>query len=293
MIDGLVQLWRIGWRSSVRMPRLSKRFHAMQGPIDHTTRLGHRFRLYPGEYVDGFIFADDMFERRQIEYLQRRLHGRTMLDIGANIGNHSVMLADNFDEIHCFEPNPICVERLSHNLALNHLDKIKVHGVGLGDREATLPFHCDMHGNLGTSSFVLDGQPATHQLPVVVGDQFLAKHGIANIDFIKVDVENFEIEVLHGLSKTIERDRPIICFEFIESPSGGRWQAFVDALPSYVFAEPVRPSRDRSTWGRVSFIVREGGEPKLEPFVPTQLYHEAVLAFPSTAAMSDFDLIGH
>ncbi len=181
------------------------------GPFIHKGEDGLLFRLHPPEYVDSIIYTEGLFELNELRFMSRHFRGKTLLDIGANIGNHALFLAKNFDTVHCFEPNPVALARLGTNVDLNN-SPIVIHGVGLGAKDDNLPFY-DAPGNLGMGGFKPNGV-SNAVLPIRRGDTYLADKGIANIDFIKIDVEGFEPDVLEGLAQTIARDRPVIVFEY-------------------------------------------------------------------------------
>ncbi len=186
-----------------------------------------------------------------------------MLDVGANIGNHALYLAPNFDEIHCFEPNPVTLERLRENVTLNR-STLHIHPVGLGAADAELEFHANTSGNLGGSSFARTDFPVSGILPVRRGDAYLASHGIEGIDLIKIDVEGFEAEVLAGLVETIKRERPVIIFEYDgRTNAEAVFDRFIAALPGYRFAEfTASPGKG---FGRFWGILRRGGEATIVP----------------------------
>jgi FkbM family methyltransferase len=186
----------------LRRPSRQRAWQRQAAPFVHEARFGLRFRLFPGEYVDSQIFIEGIYELHLLRFLRRHFRGRVMLDVGANIGNHALALAPNFDEIHCFEPNPVALERLRDNAALSGAT-LHIHPVGLGAADAELEFHANTSGNLGGSSFARTSSPVSGILPVRRGDDTLAAQGIGGVDLIKVDVEGFEADVLAGLSRPL------------------------------------------------------------------------------------------
>lgn len=134
------------------------------------------------------------------------------VDIGANIGNHSVfalkMLA--VKKLIPFEPNPVAIAVLTSNLGLNGaLERCDLShlGLGLSDKAMTgLAMEVDKpHKNLGGGRLVAGGD-----LRVIPGDAALAGE---DVDFIKIDVEGMEVQVLAGLAETIARCRPVVFIE--------------------------------------------------------------------------------
>ena len=215
-----------------------------------------RFRLYPGEYIDRDIFTEGAYELYFLRWIERNIKGRSFVDVGANIGNHALYLASNFEAVHCFEPNPAIADRLEENAALNRIP-IHVHRVGLGYRDAELPFHPNTSGNCGGSSFAANGFEATSVLPVRNGDSYFAAHDIEKIDLLKIDVEGFEFEVLRGLQKVIRRDRPVIIFELDGTKNNPA--ELIGILPGYRLA-----------------VLDDSG--MIGGFVPERRYYGAVVA---------------
>ena len=200
---------------------------------------GLRFRLHPGQPLDGEIFVNGLYERALLEFLRVRLpaNAGTMLDVGANIGNHAIYLCDRFAHVHCFEPNPTAVERLEENIRLNRIENIEVHRIGLGSRDGSLPFATSTD-DLGLARFVDDNAEASAQLPITSADRWAAQNGASDIDFIKIDVEGFELEVLTGLSGVIRTFSPLIAFESWGDADGVE-QTIFRASSEYRLYEPV------------------------------------------------------
>jgi FkbM family methyltransferase len=255
-------------------------------PFVFRAEKGLRFHLIPPEMIDGEIYAYGIYERQLLHLLHDRLSGRVMLDVGANIGNHALFLADRFEKTICFEPNPVVVERLKRNVALNGRQDIDVYAIGLSDKNAELPFHNQTTGNLGGGTFVHTQFPVSDVLPVRVGDEILA--AVRGVDFVKVDVEGFEIQAIRGLGQTIRRDKPIIVFEYDElRGEPGRWESLKAVLPGYCFAEVQ--ALPGSGFSKLRAATKLGVEPRLARLDrPKQPFYEAVLAFPNDSCARRF-----
>ena len=216
----------------VRRPLRRLAWALKKRPFVHTGAKALRFRLQPGEYIDGDIYVEGIYELYFLRYISRNLAGGTFLDVGANIGNHALYLAENFDVVHCFEPDPAIADRLADNAELNDAT-IHIHRVGLGAENGELPFYPSVVGNQGTGSFAAQNGQAVRTLPVRNGDDYLAAAKIFGISFIKIDVEGFELQVVAGLHKTINRDRPIIVLEF--DGTRNDFATLARLLPDYSF----------------------------------------------------------
>lgn len=125
--------------------------------------------------------------------------GGVMLDIGANIGTHSIFYAQR-GLVHCFEPNPIAYKCLLHNLR-NSSAFLYNAAVGSEEGSADLVVGDKNYG----AAFTTQGT----SVPVITVDGL----GLASCNYIKIDVEGDELAVLQGAEKTIEQFRPVLCVE--------------------------------------------------------------------------------
>lgn len=202
-------------RRSARLKSLMLSRLLRKTPFDF---VGHpRVVALVGDYIGDQIrargrYEDDILRLLECEILPRGSAG-VALDIGANIGNHSLFLALRFDRVIAFEPNPTTRRLLEFNLALNATGNVDVRPVGLSNRSGSerLITHA---GNLGASRIgpgtaVEAADEVTIQL--VQGDEQIGSS--CDVAFIKLDVEGHEHEALQGLRATIERCQPIILIE--------------------------------------------------------------------------------
>jgi len=152
------------------------------------------------------------FEPEELALIRQHLPaGGTFLDIGANVGNHSLYagLFCDAGRIIPFEPNPLAYRLLVLNLVMNGLhDRTLFDHVGFGasDLGGDGFAMTERHKNLGAARMVPgEGDIATRR-----PDEWLASE---TPDVIKIDVEGMEMQVLRGLQKTIKRTRPVLLVE--------------------------------------------------------------------------------
>jgi FkbM family methyltransferase len=154
--------------------------------------------------------------------------GDVALDIGANLGVISLRLAERVGssgQVHSFEPNPAMLSYLKCTLDANPGLPIKVHPIALGKEEANLVLSIPQ-SNAGSASLVngaADGSVTKVEVPVRRLADFAAEHRLERIDFMKIDVEGFETEVLEGGKDLIARLRPkAIVLEEFQKPKFGK-----------------------------------------------------------------------
>lgn len=180
--------------------------------------------IFAFDYIGREIAVRGRFEGDELSVLadfltalNARFSRAVALDIGANVGNHSLFFAKLFQTVHAFEPNPRTFGLLKVNSEL--ADNIVAHNVALGSRpgKASLNFN---PLNIGEASLnpIMRG-PSDVEIQIERLDDLSGQLG--QVAFIKLDVEGFETEVISGAKTVLERFRPVIAFE--QNPS-----AFVD-----------------------------------------------------------------
>lgn len=157
-------------------------------------------------YLQGEQFMADL------ELLAPHLRpGMVAFDVGANIGYLALYLRHRIGEagqLYCFEPEPANFAELEANLQRNHLSNCHAVQVAVGAKEGTVTFSTGLNGFVAPEG--LPGIP----VPVIPLDQFIEQRRLARVDFVKIDVEGFEADVLSGMSATLSRpDKPILYVE--------------------------------------------------------------------------------
>jgi len=128
-----------------------------------------------------------------LEYVNR---WRVCLDIGSNIGQWTRPLAKRFDSVVCFEPNAGFRECFGRNITETN---VILWPYGLSDKE-----HRAQQDFNSTVLKKGDGDIECRTL-----DSF----GLTNVDFVKIDVDGFEVPMLKGARDTLTRNTPVINIE--------------------------------------------------------------------------------
>ena len=128
-----------------------------------------------------------------LEYVKQ---WRVCLDIGSNIGQWTRPLARRFESVVCFEPNPNFRECFNKNIYENN---VVIWPVGLSDKEHK--------AKQGFNSTVLQNKEGE------IDCRTLDSFGLTNVDFVKIDVDGFEIPLLNGAKQTLIKNNPVINIE--------------------------------------------------------------------------------
>jgi len=159
------------------------------------------------------IILDGIYDGPGLEALARFVfrhleRDTTVLDIGANIGNHAVCFSEHFSRVVAFEPNPRVAAVLRANVM--GLGTVDVVPIGLSDRPGVLNFEICEH-NLGGSR-VTDG-PGDTTIEVKTLDSLARDLVLQKVSFVKIDIEEHEDRVLAGAAGFLAAHRPILALE--------------------------------------------------------------------------------
>jgi FkbM family methyltransferase len=121
---------------------------------------------------------------------------RVCLDIGSNIGQWTRPLAKRFESVVCFEPNPNFRECFKKNIQEKN---VLLWPYGLSDKEHK--------AKQDFNSTVL------HEEDGDIDCRTLDSFGLTNVDFVKIDVDGFEIPLLNGARETLTKNDPVINIE--------------------------------------------------------------------------------
>lgn len=153
-----------------------------------------------------YLRANNGFEKEihLIPKLVKNFDGA--IDIGANYGVYTYQLSRIFSHVDSFEPQPWCVKEL----IAGGIQGVKVHPVALSDRCGEAQFYIPTISNrenymLGSLRRV-DGDAVTIPVKMMRLDDFNFK----SIEFIKIDVEGHELEVLKGALETLKKFRLVL-----------------------------------------------------------------------------------
>jgi FkbM family methyltransferase len=182
---------------------------------------GLRYQGNLAHYLDWCVYFYGAYEKQELFLLRDLLQDQKdpiFVDIGANVGQHSLFMSQHCSWVHSFEPYEPVRCSLENKILKNKIGNIKVHNIALGDQHQELEFFAPTGSNLGTGSFIssheTDNNKLLGKVNVVQGDDFFRKLSLDKINVIKIDVEGFEKSVLLGLQKTLEIYHPFVVMEF-------------------------------------------------------------------------------
>ncbi len=188
------------------------------GSMRKVKRRGFIYELELSDYQEWLVYFYCKSDSSDylLDYLE---NSEVILDIGANIGQTSFNIIGTQKKkglnpvIYSFEPYPRTFKKLETNRTLNPTVSVKTYNLGLGRERGIL--HMTQHSPLNSGGFRMTNEPDNSiSVPVIALDEFVPENQLTKIDFIKIDVEGFEVQVLEGALETLKTFRPILVFEY-------------------------------------------------------------------------------
>jgi FkbM family methyltransferase len=166
-----------------------------------TNKHGLKFNLDVSEYVMKQIYLFGIYEKPYVQFLSSlpKDEIKTIIDIGANIGNYTLALKRAYPNsvVHSFEPNSINFNRLIRNISLNEFKNIKVNQLGLSDKKGELKLYFD-DKNMGAATLAENVGSKHESIILDTLDNYCSSNNINNIDLLKIDIEGGELNCLKG-----------------------------------------------------------------------------------------------
>lgn len=168
-------------------------------------------------WIEYVLFFRGYYELETVNFIKAKLPtGGVFVDVGANIGVHSLIASKIASRVIAIEPNPKTSKRLERNISLNKIKNIKVLKLAVSNKEGLSKFYLPREtestyldkGSLMNKS-ILTGNSISVRVDTL--DNILKDE--LRIDFIKIDAQGNEMEVIEGAYKIIKKFNPVIIYE--------------------------------------------------------------------------------
>ncbi len=176
-------------------------------------RNGINYQLDLSDWVEWNIYFHNDVEPRKKLYSMVK-PGKTVIDIGANIGETTLNMAKLIGSTGCvisFEPSTNTYKKCLRNIALNDTlsNRINLHGFALGEKNESAFLQIAEQTNRGMNFISTSGE----KIEIKKLDDVLVDEKKVKIDLIKMDVEGYELKVLKGAERLINQHHPKLFIE--------------------------------------------------------------------------------
>ena len=173
------------------------------------------YELDLSQLIDSSIYFYGCFEEETTKRLSKMVEpGMTILDIGANVGCHTLPMAMSVGptgKIIAFEPMEWARKKLITNIGLNEFDNISIEDIALSDEPGRQLLRFKSNWPLDKIS---QPEACTEQdITLEKLDDYVDRKKL-NVDLIKIDVDGFEYKVFRGAYNLLKKQKPVILTEF-------------------------------------------------------------------------------
>jgi len=170
--------------------------------------------ILPSNLLSCYV-TNGLFEKNLIEWCAQLCSpDKVFLDIGAHTGTYTIELANKCSHVYSFEPQKMTYYALCGSVALSNLTNVTCLQIGLGSESQIGTNTLKIISNDGGGSSLHIGDATAILKEEEIEIKTLDSFNITNIGFIKMDVENNELFVLHGGIETLKNcNYPKIFFE--------------------------------------------------------------------------------
>lgn len=168
--------------------------------------------------------------------INKKLKNTVFLDVGAHIGNYSILLEPYFKKVVSFEPNPDTFQVLNFNCSKYR--KIKCYQLALSNKKGWSTFE-KIELNVGKSHLNIQPTEKTSSSSVKVECDTLDNlfPDLGQIGLIKIDVEGHEKSVLDGARVFLETNKPMILMELLSEQISNKQNECINLLIDVGYTE--------------------------------------------------------
>lgn len=202
-----------------------------------------KFFLNTKEFIGWNIFFQGSYETETNKILEEYIKpDYYVIEAGANNGSETIIIGNilrkGTGKIYAFEPAPLPYKYLTINIILNDLSGVIIpFDILLGEKESFEDFYLmtEFEANQGLSSkYSFNGYKKIITKRQTTLDEFIKQEKIERLDFLKMDIQGSEIDLIEGGFNTLNKYRPIIFTEASNSELSRRGSSIADLYDKFL-----------------------------------------------------------
>jgi FkbM family methyltransferase len=190
------------------------------GTVRRLRNSGPEIELLPGQFGSLVTWLFGIDEPREVAWFRRLVRpGGVVIDVGANIGQYTLIaaqLAGPSGRVFSFEPDPVNAAALQRSIERNGFgDLIELLRVAVAGRSGEAAF--EVQSDRTRSRLCANGpgvRPEATLVRTLALDNFVDERGLDRLDFLKIDVEGADLDVLRGAERALRRLQPAVMVEY-------------------------------------------------------------------------------
>jgi FkbM family methyltransferase len=220
-------------------------WHLYHRPFRHNLTIQLQNGMKSIVYPDSDSGVTNLFTKNvdfyENEFVRKVLSkGDFIIDVGCNVGNRTLALADIIRGALLIDANEICINRLELNLALNNISLSNFNAISKAvGREIRLVSFTDLGGTNCLNRIVNSAMPnmKMREIPMTTIDFEMNKLGNPECAYIKTDLEGYDLDALVGAEKTLKSESlKLVKFERWPNRSFDSFSRFFKNLDFKLFA---------------------------------------------------------
>ncbi len=182
----------------------------------------HGNKMFLDPYDSLSLSINGVYDEFDTKLIKKQVKsGYRVIDLGANIGYHSLLfsnLVGKTGAVYSFEPNPNNVKLLKKSIEVNNIQNITVEQYAASNTYSNCKLYLTDVSSNGTIRFDGAKEIESHKKePIIIDtliiDDYFSEIELADkIDFIKINIEGFELRALQGMSKILEENKNLKIF---------------------------------------------------------------------------------
>jgi len=167
--------------------------------------------------LEDIIMSMGLWER-EIKKILRVEDGQVFIDVGAHIGTYTIPIAKQVGskgKVIAFEPHPKSSEMLERSIKINHLENVTLIKKPVTDQKKKVKFGISNQPTISSIYFNKDTKYKI-ELEGIDLDSCVNEIKLTRLDWIKIDAEGSEIDVLNGARQILKKYSPRIIMEIVE-----------------------------------------------------------------------------
>lgn len=195
----------------------------LDAPFTYVPFEGMRLAIVPTlrSAITSVLLGEGDWVEAELEFWRHQLQpGMVAIDVGANVGVYTVAAAERVGatgRVLAVEPTPECLVCLQETCRINQLDWVAIQAVAASDRLGTVQFATK---DANEFNQVLS-EPATGEgvltVPCLPLDTLVEQETLDRVDWLKIDAEGHELQVLKGCDRLLRQFAPAILYENVDA----------------------------------------------------------------------------
>ncbi|REJ67260.1 MAG: FkbM family methyltransferase [Planctomycetota bacterium] len=171
-------------------------------------------------FLPAFLSRGDDTNPEYLFFMNLDLEGKVVYDIGVFEGITTMFFSRRAKQVVSYEPNPGSLARVRENLRLNNVTNVELRDRAVGNAAGSITLTLDplMPGAASADNEIasqMDSGDVAEKVEVEVVrvDDDIRAQGLPDPDFVKIDIEGFELAALEGMREMLGRAHPNIYME--------------------------------------------------------------------------------